>query len=54
MESAVRRFYSSPDPYRLPGPKAIVVGIDASTINSDLALMTDVGIGIGPGNANRH
>ena len=42
----------SPDPYRLPGPKAIVVGIDASTINSILALMTNVGIG--PGKANRH
>ena len=31
MESAVSRFYPLPDPYWLPGPKAIVVGIDAST-----------------------
>ena len=31
MESAVSRFYPLPDPYWLPGPKAIAVGIDAST-----------------------
>jgi hypothetical protein len=31
VESAVSRFYPLPDPYRLPGPKAIVVGIDAAT-----------------------
>ena len=32
MESAVSRFYPSPNLYRLPGPKAIVVGIDASRV----------------------
>jgi hypothetical protein len=32
VESAVRDSTPSPDPYRLPGPKAIVVGIDASRV----------------------
>jgi hypothetical protein len=38
VESAVSRFYPSPNLYQLPGPKAIVVGIDASRVGLGILL----------------